>query len=144
MRLDIAGGNGQTVGLLLDALGATGECLPLGRRSCRRHGEHAGDPLGQHARQAQVADEHRKHRALGGLKAARQIGLDLIADQPRRMAGGEALAGIAQHMAQERLALLGAERLVEAHAIRDAASGHPVDRLEDQVDTAEIDESAMT
>ena len=143
MRLDIAGGDGQPIGLLLDAFGATRECLPLGCRRCRRHCEHAGDPFGQHARQAQVPDEHGEHRALGRLEAAREIGLNLVADQPRRAAGGKALARIAQHMAQERLAFVRAEGCVEPHAVRDAPGCHPVDRLEDQVDATQIDEGPM-
>ena len=90
-----------------------------------------------------MAQHDGEHFALCGFESLRQIGLDLVADEPGRASVLKPLAGDMQHVAQEGDTFALAERLSERHAISDAAGGRAAHRFEDEIRAAELEKGAM-
>lgn len=142
-RARLARLQGEPIGLLFHLLGASRQVRALGFGRIAAAAETVGDRRGEGARDAEMADHEGQHRDLGRVEELRQLGLDLVADEPQRAAGAQAFARLAQHPVEELHAVSRAQRRVEPGAIGNAPDGGAPDRLEQQIGAAHLEEAAM-
>ncbi len=90
-----------------------------------------------------MAQDRGEQLALRCIEALRQIGLDLVANVPRRAPVLEAVAGDMQDVAQKARALAFAQSLFERDAVGDASRGDAAHRVEDEVGAAEFEKGAV-
>ena len=90
-----------------------------------------------------MPDQQYEDRALGCLKMAGEISLDLIANEPCSAARGEPLTGVAQGILQEFLTFGGTKRLIQPHPVANPPRCGAINGIENQIGTAQCKEGTV-